>query len=129
MSTKQESMSAQERAVRIELLRVRASLERQTMSSQIHSLGEDLSPGNLWNSVKPSGLSMGGVVTSALSLSRRYPFLLSGASAVLSSFGGRWMRIGALALGAWKLFDSSKPAREKARNVLVPVRRKTDADE
>ncbi|XOT96834.1 hypothetical protein ACMTAU_05055, partial [Alcaligenes pakistanensis] len=102
MSTKQESMSAQERAVRIELLRVRASLERQSMSSQIHSLGDDLSPGNLWNSVKPSGLSMGGVVTSALSLSRRYPFLLSGASAVLSSFGGRWMRLGALALGAWK---------------------------
>ncbi|GHC44119.1 hypothetical protein GCM10010096_14120 [Alcaligenes pakistanensis] len=128
MSTKQESMSAQERAVRIELLRVRASLERQSMSSQIHSLGDDLSPGNLWNSVKPSGLSMGGMVTSALSLSRRYPFLLSGASAVISSFGGRWMRLGALALGAWKLYDSSKASREKARRVLVPVRRKTDTE-
>ncbi|MGO3132059.1 MAG: hypothetical protein ACTIJQ_09750 [Alcaligenes sp.] len=128
MSTKQESMSAQDRVVRIELLRVRASLERQSMSSQIHSLGDDLSPGNLWNSVKPSGLSMGGVVTSALSLSRRYPFLLSGASAVVSSFGGRWMRLGALALGAWKLYDSAKSSREKARSVLVPVRRKTDTE-
>lgn len=129
MSIKQESMSAQERAVRIELLRVRASLERQTLSSQVHSLGQDLSPGNLWNSVKPSSLSMGGVVSNALSLSRRYPFLLSGASALLSSLGGRWMRIGALALGAWKLYDSSKSAREKARNVLVPVRRSPRVDE
>lgn len=115
--------------MRIELLRVRASLERQTLSSQVHSLGQDLSPGNLWNSVKPSGLSMGGVVSNALSLSRRYPFLLSGASALLSSLGGRWMRIGALALGAWKLYDSSKSAREKARNVLVPVRRSPRVDE
>ena len=128
MSTKQESMSAQQRAVRIELLRVRASLERQAMSSQIHALGQDLSPGNLWNNVKPSGFSVGGLVSNALSWSRRYPFLLSGASAVLSSFGGRWMRVGAVALGAWKLFNSAKSSREKARSVLVPVRRNSDTD-
>ena len=58
MTTK-ESMSAQERAIRIELLRARAALERQALSQQIHELGGELSPGNLLRSVAPSGRSVG----------------------------------------------------------------------
>lgn len=123
MSTK-ESMSAQDRVVRIELLRVRASLERQAISLQIQTLGDDLTPSKLWRSVKPSGANVGGVIRSALSLSRRYPFLMSGASAILSSVGGRWMRIGTVVVVAWKLFSTvADHKREKLGSVLVPVHR------
>ncbi len=123
MTTK-ESMSAQERAIRIELLRARAALERQALSQQIHTLGSELSPGNLLRSVAPSGRSVGGLLTSALTLTRRYPLLLSGASTLLSSLGGRWVRLGALALTGWKLYSSATDHKRKKReSVLVPVRR------
>ncbi len=123
MTTK-ESMSAQERAIRIELLRARAALERQALSQQIHTLGNELSPGNLLRSVAPSGRSVGGLLTSALTLTRRYPLLLSGASTLLSSLGGRWVRLGALALTGWKLYSSATDHKRKKReSVLVPVRR------
>ncbi|HRL22078.1 hypothetical protein [Alcaligenes sp. SDU_A2] len=125
--TAKESMNAQERAIRIELLRARAALERQALSQQIHVLGEDLRPGNLLRSVAPSGRSVGGLLTSALTLTRRYPLLLSGASTLLSSLGGRWVRLGALALTGWKLYSAAtSQQRKKSEQVLVPVRRDSD---
>lgn len=127
--THKESMSAQERAIRIELLRARAALERQALSQQIHALGGELSPGNLLRSVAPSGRSLGGLLTSALTLTRRYPLLLSGASTLLSSLGGRWVRLGALALTGWKLYSSAtEHKRQKRESVLVPVRRDREGE-
>lgn len=127
--THKESMSAQERAIRIELLRARAALERQALSQQIHALGGELSPGNLLRSVAPSGRSVGGLLTSALTLTRRYPLLLSGASTLLSSLGGRWVRLGALALTGWKLYSSAiEHKRQKRESVLVPVRRDREGE-
>lgn len=127
--THKESMSAQERAIRIELLRARAALERQALSQQIHALGGELSPGNLLRNVAPSGRSVGGLLTSALTLTRRYPLLLSGASTLLSSLGGRWVRLGALALTGWKLYSSAtEHKRQKRESVLVPVRRDREGE-
>ena len=128
MSAK-ESMTSQERAIRIELLRARAALERQALSQQIHALGDDLRPGNLLRSMAPSGHSVGGLLSSALNLTRRYPLLMSSASALLSSLGGRWVRLGALALTGWKLYSSAVDhQRKKRESVLVPVRRDRGGD-
>ncbi len=120
---------AHHRAVRIELLRARAALERQSLCQYSRALGQQLQPGNLLSSVTPefSARGVGTWVQQAFRLSRRYPFLLSSASSVLSMFGGRWVKVAAVGLLGWRLFASQQDKQERRlRRSLVPVRRTSD---
>lgn len=100
--------SSRQREIQIELLRARAAIERQTLSTGLKHLGHDLQPGSLLRSLlpksvgrkKPSELLFQGV-----SLLRRYPFLISTASAVFSGVRKRkrLLRIGAGLLLSWQL--------------------------
>ncbi|MCX5589804.1 hypothetical protein [Alcaligenes endophyticus] len=105
---------AQNRAIRIELLRARAAVERQALCQQSQDLAQDLQPRNLLNSFTPAftAHNMSNWVGSAMRLSRRYPFLLSGASTVLSMFGGRWVKFAAAGLVGWKLFSNYQDRRQ-----------------
>lgn len=116
-----KKMSTQERTVRIELARTRAALERQDVARSLHDVHDSLTPAGLWASFFPrSGRRRrGGMrinwVTQAVSLSRRYPFLLSSASAVFSTIGrGRYglvWRIGLGAFAGWKVIQGVQQAR------------------
>lgn len=114
-----KGMSSQERAVRIELARARAALERQEVARNLHELRESLTPSGLWHSVMPgSGSRRRGSRHHATpwamiaDFSQRYPFLLTGASALLSTIGrkrkGWGWRLGLGALAGWKLLQTAR---------------------
>ncbi|MGB3289215.1 MAG: hypothetical protein WBA83_08080, partial [Burkholderiaceae bacterium] len=90
---------ANDRAIRIELLRARAALERQSMARGVRNLGDALTPGALLRSAFPKAAakSPSDWILQALALTRRYPLLASSASAILGGVGKRrrWLRIGA----------------------------------
>jgi len=107
--------ASQLRDVRIELLRARAAVERQALARGAHSLATELTPAALVRGMLPRGLS-GRRPTDWLfqgaRLLRRYPYLLSAASTVLSGVRKRHrlLRIGAGLLLSWGL------ARKAARD-------------
>ena len=124
-------MTEQERIVRIELARTRAALERQDAARTLHDLHESLTPAGLWHSLvsgtrsrRPGGRRINWV-SQAMALSSRYPFLLTSASAVLTTIGrGRhkWVwRVGLGALAGWKVLQSLQRSRDKdAMSVRLP---------
>lgn len=118
---------AKHRAIRIELLRARADLERRTLCQQSQNLAEDLQPRNLLNSLTPafSARNMGNWVSNAVRLSRRYPFLLSSASSVLSLFGGRWVKFATVGIVGWRLFSNyqDRSQQRSAESVRHPESR------
>lgn len=105
-----------DRSLRIEILRARASLERQHLARSACSLAESLTPaalvkGALSRSVlhkKPSDWLLQG-----LGLMQRYPLLASSASALLSRSAKRhrWWRLAAAALLSWQVARSMKSSR------------------
>ena len=101
--------SARERAVRIELARARAALERQAIARDARELASSLRPSALAHSAFPrlSSRSPSQWLLDAVTLTRRYPLLASSASALLSGLGKgkrrRWWRIGAGLLLSWQL--------------------------
>lgn len=116
-----KKMSAQERIVRIELARTRAALERQDVARSLHDVQDSLTPAGLWASFlsrsrrrRRAGQRINWV-SQAMILSRRYPFLLSSASAVFSTIGrGRYGLVWRIALGAfagWKVIQGVQQAR------------------
>lgn len=130
-----KGLSKQERLIRIELARTRAALERQNVAHNLHELSEALTPAALWRSLFSGGRSRrsaaSGVnwLSQILALSRRYPFLLTGASAALSSLGrGRssWIwRLGLGALAGWRMFQrvQRRPtARDNAGSAAAHAR-------
>ncbi len=102
-----ESMSAKERAVRIELLRARAALERQSLVRGARGVGMALQPRSLLHSLFPrlASRSPAGWLYQAFALTRRYPLLASSVSTLLSGVGKRrrWWRIGAGLLLSWQV--------------------------
>ncbi|HEY9572283.1 MAG TPA: hypothetical protein VIR76_04100 [Pusillimonas sp.] len=104
------SSAAQERALKIELLRARAALERQSMARGTQNLVQALTPRSMLHSLFPkaSAKSPTDWVFQALKLARRYPLLASSASAVLGGVGKRrrWWRIGAGLLLSWQVARS-----------------------
>ncbi|TEA80118.1 hypothetical protein [Allopusillimonas ginsengisoli] len=112
--TQDNRNSARERAVRIELARARAALERQAVARDARELAASLRPGALAHSAFPrlSSRSASQWVLEAVTLTRRYPLLASGASALLSGLGKgkrrRWWRIGAGLLLSWQLARNMK---------------------
>ena len=93
---------AQNRELRLELLRARAAIERQNLRKYSGSVVDDLMPGNLVKGFLPSGLSglgKGGaadILAQGAGLLARYPFLLSTFTGLLARrgrSGRRWASV------------------------------------
>lgn len=104
-----------DRALRIELLRARATMERHGLARGVQDLSASLTPRGLMESFLPSGArrtSPSDLLMRVFSLTRRYPMILSLGSAVLGASRKRRDLLAKLALGgliAWKV------ARDKRR--------------
>ena len=102
------SGSSRDRAVRIELLRARAAIERQSMAHSVRQVGVALTPRGLLESFFPRSrqTSPSDLLTRAFMLSRRYPMVLSLGSALLSTAARRrlrWWKLAAGAVLAWQM--------------------------
>lgn len=100
--------AAKLREVKIELLRARAAIERQTLGSSVRHLAQDIKPSSLLRSLLPASFSRKRPtdwVFQGLSLMRRYPFIVSTASALLSGVRKRHrlLRLGAGLLLSWQV--------------------------
>lgn len=98
-----------ERAVRIEMLRARAAVERAEIASSATDLAQSLNPRIALGRMLPGNAQ--GVLSRGLSLVSRYPYVLT---AVLSNRrfkAVRWVSLAALAIGAWAML-SGKSADE-----------------
>jgi len=96
------------REVKIELLRARAAIERQTLQNSLRHVGQDLQPGALLRSFLPASVSRKRPTDwlfQGLGLLRRYPFIVSTASALLSGVRkrNRLLRLGAGLLLSWQV--------------------------
>ncbi len=89
---------AVDRLVRIELLRARAALERDSLAARADQLCDALDP-KLWFG-RLTGARGGNLLLQGVSLLRRYPFLTSALSTLL--LGKRWrlLKWGGAALAA-----------------------------
>lgn len=124
-------LTRQERLIRIELARTRAALERQNVRRSLCDLHDSFTPAGVWQSLtsrRGGRQSRSGTnwFAQILALSRRYPFLLTGASAALSSLGrgrrGWFWRIGLGALASWKVLQrlQRQAAPADSSHVVVP---------
>ncbi|HUG58030.1 MAG TPA: hypothetical protein VL002_07335 [Candidimonas sp.] len=107
-----KSLSANERALQIELVRARAAIERQSLARNIEGMGQSLRPASLLQALFPRLAAKGPTdwALQALSLTRQYPLLASSASALLSGIGKRrrlW-RIAASLLLSWQVARAIK---------------------
>lgn len=106
-------LTRQERLIRIELARTRAALERQNVARSLHDLHESFTPAGIWQSLfsRRGGRRSGQAswLRQAVALSRRYPFLITGLSAAVSSIGrgrrGLAWRLVLGSLAGWKLLQ------------------------
>lgn len=92
-----------ERAVRLEMLRARAAIERDTIAYHAGGLVDSLDPRLALGRIMPG--NMQGMMSRGLKLVTRYPYVLS---AVLSNRRFktvRWMSVAALAVGAWAILS------------------------
>jgi hypothetical protein len=105
-----------DRAVRIELLRARAALEREALVVSVVEAGQSLSPRSLFSSVWPrvAAANSSRLAMQAFGLLRRYPVIGSGLSTLV--FGGS-KKTGLLKLGGglllgWRLLSAWRSAKE-----------------
>lgn len=108
-----KTLSAHDRALHIELVRARAAIERQNLRHNVCDLVQAVRPGALLRNAIPdfTGGKGGGLLYWALNLlglSRRYPLLTSGASAVLSGVSRkhRLLKMGLGLFVAWQISRS-----------------------
>ncbi|NLY26015.1 MAG: hypothetical protein GX049_00455 [Alcaligenaceae bacterium] len=105
-----------DRLLKIELLRARAELERQTVRHTAKELAGTVSASSLLNTVLSqfSARSALGWVAQASVLSRRYPFILSAVTAAVSGVGrkGRWLKVGLSLLAGWQLVRTARSKPE-----------------
>lgn len=107
-----------ERAARVELLRARAAIERHDLARGVRRLRVSLSPKSLFKEALPVFIARGKPVDwllQGVGLVRRYPFLLSGASAIISGRRARWIKLAAGVLVGWKLSHSLGRAAKESR--------------
>ncbi|MFA5490234.1 MAG: hypothetical protein WC284_13610 [Candidimonas sp.] len=102
-----KSPSGKDREIQIELVRVRAALERESLSRGLADLGQSLRPRELMHAAFPraSSFSLSDWVVQAVRLARRYPMLASTVTTALSGVGKRrrWWKLAAGALVSWQL--------------------------
>lgn len=126
-----KSNSSLERRVRIELLRARAAVERQEMCAITHQIGQSLQPDHIFGLLKGqfgksvsasfgSHSKTGHWLDFILSFGKRYPLLVSGASAVAGGVVGKkkW-RLGALALTSWRLFTAYQNMQQRKKDRYI----------
>jgi hypothetical protein len=92
-----------ERAVRIEMLRARAAIERDAIARRAGGLADSLDPSlalTRWLPGKSQGL-----VSSGFRLVSRYPYVLTALLSNRRFKAVRWMGVAALAVGAWAMFS------------------------
>lgn len=107
-----------ERALRIELLRARAALERQRLARSAHGLADSLTPASLIKSMLPMSVSQkkpSDWLLQGVGLMQRYPLLASGATALMSSAAKRhrWWRLGAGLLLSWQVARSMGDSKKR----------------
>lgn len=113
--------SSVDRAVRIELLRARAAIERESLVQNTAQVGRALTPASLLREAVP-GLSGGGtpkLLWQIVGLARRYPYVGSSLSALLMGGGKRAGLLKLLTGGmvgwqlwkAWQSYHDSRSGR------------------
>jgi|GEM_PF-257886 len=107
--------TAVDRAVRIELLRARAALERESLAQDIASTTRSFKPGNLLKGWLPK-LTQGNISKLAwqgFTLARRYPFISSTLSALIMGRGkrSRLIKLAGGALLGWQAFKLWRDSR------------------
>lgn len=117
--TKQAS-PAIDHAARIELLRARAAIERESLAQGIVAASRTLEPAALFKSFLP-GLASRGVsrwAMQAIGLARRYPFLSSSLSAMFMRGGdkSKLFKFAGGVLVGWQLFRIWRDARQNRDN-------------
>lgn len=105
---------SRDRTLRIELLRARAAIERQSMAQGVQHLGASLTPRGLLESFMPRAArkSPSDLLMRAFSMTRRYPMVLSLGSALLSTAARRRLRWWKLAGGAVLAWQMSRNLRK-----------------
>lgn len=120
-----------DKRIRIELLRARATLEREEMGHLVCQLSSELRPGNVLGLIKGQLLAgVGGSFAAGsksqhwlqflFSFSKRYPLIASGASALASGLvrKKKW-RFGVMALTAWRLFGAYQKLQQDKQDNYV----------
>lgn len=92
-----------ERAVRIEMLRARAQLERQQLANTTAVMATVLNPSRLVANALPGNASVW--LSRGLRLVTRYPYVLSTVLSNRRFKTVRWISVAALAVGAWALLS------------------------
>lgn len=120
-----KSSPAADRAMRIELLRAKAALERETLVINVAAVGRTLTPGNamrgLWPGVVEAARASGGtnMAMQAFNVWRRYPIIGSTLSALVLGGGRKSHLLKAIVVGVagWKLYQGfqAKPQRSDDR--------------
>ncbi|MFY0480831.1 hypothetical protein [Achromobacter marplatensis] len=108
-----------DRAVRIELLRARAAIERESLAQGIISTGRRLEPSSIIRGLLPR-LASGGAsrwALQAITLARRYPLVSSSLSTLLMRGGKRFklLKIAGGALVGWQLYKLWQSSKEDGK--------------
>lgn len=108
-----------DRAVRIELLRARAAIERESLAQGIISAGRRLEPSSIIRGLLPR-LASGGAsrwALQAITLARRYPLVSSSLSTLLMRGGKRFklLKVAGGALVGWQLYKLWQSSKEDGK--------------
>lgn len=95
--------AAFERAVRIEMLRARAELQRQQLVMRAQAMAAGLSPSRVVANALPG--HAGQWLSRGLSLMTRYPYVVTTLLSNRRFKAVRWLSLAALAVGAWALLS------------------------
>lgn len=105
-----------DRAVRIELLRARAAIERESLAQSIVSTGHKLEPASIIRGLLPR-LASGGAsrwALQAITMVRRYPLVSSSLSTLFMRGGKRskLLKIAGGALVGWQVYKLWQSSRD-----------------
>lgn len=92
-----------ERAVRIEMLRAQAAIDRHNIADSMVDVAQSLDPRLAFKRLLPGGNA--GLLTSGLKLMTRYPYLLSSLISARRFRRFRWLSLAAVAVSAWAIFS------------------------
>lgn len=103
MTVKRNAMF--ERAVRIEMLRARAAVERDTIARHTGDLVDSLDPRVAVGRLLPGNAR--DMVSQGLRLVTRYPYILTTVLSNRRFKAVRWISLAAVAVGAWAMFSGN----------------------
>lgn len=112
-----------ERQVRIELLRARAAIERESLARSLAETGQAMEPRNLIRGLMPKIGALGKSnasqwVMQAYNVARKYPLVSSAVSSLFMGKGksSRLLRLVGLGYAGWQAFrgwQSTRPPRHR----------------